>query len=239
MKHHYHLTRISNNAKTGPIPVSTTSRSSCPEACPLKSNGCYADHGPLGIHWRAVSTQGRGHDLEKFCTQIEALPKHQLWRYAQAGDLPGDGHHIDTEALERIVRANTGRHGFGYTHYPALEPANARAIASAVRQGFVINLSCDSLEQADVAAKLRIAPVVTILPADQRKPLRTPEGRLVAVCPASVRDDISCASCGVCAIPHRRAIIGFPAHGTAAKKAERVFWMKPTSSPTGQTCPQP
>lgn len=229
--HLYHLTRVSSNAKTGPIPVSTTSRSSCPDACPLKHNGCYADRGPLGMHWSAVSEKGRGYDLEKFCTQIEALPKHQLWRYAQAGDLPGDGCHIDAQALERIVRANRGRRGFGYTHYPALEPANARAIASAAAQGFVINVSCDSLEQADVMAKLRIAPVVTILPADQLKHTRTPEGRHVSICPAVVRDDVSCASCGICAMPHRRAIIGFPAHGTGAKKAERVFWMKQANAP--------
>ena len=42
-------------------------------------------------------------------------------------------------------------------------------------------------------------------------PTRTPAGRRIAVCPASYTD-ATCAACGSCAA-HRKAIIGFPAHG--------------------------
>lgn len=233
MTHLYHLTKISGNSKTGPIPVSTSSHSTCPDACPLKRNGCYADSGPLALHWRAVSEKGRGHDLDTFCTQIKRLPKQQLWRYSQAGDLPGQADRIDAEALEKIVRANHGRRGFAYTHYPADAPANARAIAHANEQGFVISLSANNLEHADALADLGIAPVVTILPADQLTMTRTPAGRLVAVCPAVTNDDINCANCGICAVGHRQAIIGFPAHGSGARKAQQVFnaRRKPTIEP--------
>lgn len=226
MEHTYHLTRISGNAKTGPIPVSTTSRSTCPAACPLKGNGCYADSGPLALHWNAVSKGSRGHDIDHFCNEIRRLPKGQLWRYGQAGDLPGDTHQIDAESLQKIVDANRGRRGFAYTHYPAAEPENARAVESANAAGFVINLSANDLDHADQLADLGIAPVVTLLPADQVTPTVTPAGRTVAICPASVRDDVSCATCGVCAVAHRKAIIGFPAHGSGAKKAQRVFFMR-------------
>ena len=65
----YHLTRVSSNSKTGPIPVSTTSRNSCPEACELKGSGCYAESGPLRLHWDAVGAN-RGYDLDKFCDEI-------------------------------------------------------------------------------------------------------------------------------------------------------------------------
>jgi len=47
------------------------------------------------------------------------------------------------------------------------------------------------------------------------------------VCPAQTREDVTCASCGLCAIPDRRVIIGFRAHGTRARvadaKARRVI----------------
>jgi len=76
-----------------------------------------------------------------------------------------------------------------------------------------------------VPAQAEIAPVVTILPADQTKPSVTNDERFIAVCTATVRDDVSCATCGICANPRRRAIIGFPAHGTGAKKAHKVFYM--------------
>ncbi|WP_431777956.1 DUF7227 family protein [Ottowia caeni] len=79
-----------------------------------------------------------------------------------------------------------------------------------------------------VPAQAEIAPVVTILPADQTKPSVTNDERFIAVCTATVRDDVSCATCGICAHPRRRAIIGFPAHGTGAKKPTR-FSTRPRS----------
>ncbi len=228
MSHSYHLTRVSANKKTGPIPVSTTSKSTCPGTCPLKGNGCYAESGPLALHWGAVSEKGRGYDLERFCSEIRRLPKGQLWRYGQAGDLPGSADQIDAAALQALVAANRGRRGFAYTHYPVAEPANARAIQDAIAQGFVINLSANSLEHADELARQGIAPVVTLLPPDQVRPTTTPGGRFVAVCPASVRDDVSCATCGVCANPDREAIIGFPVHGSGKTKARQVFFKAKT-----------
>lgn len=236
MHHTYHLTRVSANAKTGPIPVSTTSKSSCPPSCALRGNGCYAESGPLALHWSAVSETRRGYDLEKFCAEIRRLPRGQLWRYGQAGDLPGENDQIDAAALGAIVSANRGRRGFAYTHYPATEAANARAIAHANAQGFVINLSANNLVHADMLVGLGIAPVATLLPSDQTKPTRTPDGHFVAVCPAAVRDDVTCASCGICANSTRKAIIGFPAHGTSMKKAHKVFFLAESKVTVSTDC---
>jgi len=49
----------------------------------------------------------------------------------------------------------------------------------------------------------------------------TPAGRKVVVCPATIRDDVSCASCQLCQ-RQRDFIIGFPAHGTSKKKASAI-----------------
>lgn len=217
----YHLTRVSGNSKTGPIPVSTTSRNSCPEACELKGSGCYAESGPLRLHWDAVGAN-RGYDLDKFCNEISKLPKRQLWRYGQAGDLPGDGINIDTESLDKIVQASKGRSGFAFTHYPPTAD-NAQAVAAANQAGFTINLSADDLEEADELAELAIGPVVVLLPEDQKKPVKTAGGRLVIVCPATVTKDMDCSVCGICA-KQRKAIVGFPVHGTSKRKAAQVFF---------------
>ena len=168
----------------------------------------------------------RGGTLEELCAQVKKLPKRQLWRWAQAGDLPGDGVRIDAAALAQLTTANAGRNGFGYTHYDAHDPHNAAAIKAANDAGFVISLSADSLERADELAALGIAPVACVLPTGTTKPTRTPAGRHVAVCPATVRDDVTCASCGICAVPGHKAIIGFPAHGSGAKKAQTVFFRR-------------
>ncbi len=52
-----HLTSKSSNAKTGPIPVSTSTAAWCPDSCPLKGAGCYGNGGPLAIQWKARHAQ--------------------------------------------------------------------------------------------------------------------------------------------------------------------------------------
>lgn len=223
MNHQYQLVRMSANKKLGGLPASVTSDDSCPKRCRLRRNGCYAESGPSGINFRAVSQRRRGMDLAEFCAQIRTLPKRGLWRHNQAGDLPGDGVNIDVVALEKIVHANRGRSGFTYTHYDPTIPTNADAIRQANEQGFTVNLSAETLAEADQYAALGVAPVVVLLPAEQDASLKTPEGRHVIVCPAAITNT-TCAICAICANADRRAIVGFPSHGTGKAKAQVMFF---------------
>jgi hypothetical protein len=50
----------------------------------------------------------------------------------------------------------------------------------------------------------------------------TPEGRTIIVCPAQTREDITCATCGLCARADRRVIIGFRAHGSRARVTDAL-----------------
>lgn len=219
--HYIQFTRTSRNAKTGPIPVTTTSEESCPHACPLKGNGCYAEAGPLAILWRKVTARKAGMAWDAAMSEIAKLPKGTLWRHNQAGDLPGIGDAIDTVALAQLVKANRGRRGFTYTHKP-LSGGNDGAIAAANAMGFTVNLSANNLAHADELAASNTGPVVVVLPADATRATVTPEGRKVAICPATISDNVTCATCGLCAIANRKAIIGFPAHGPSKRKASAI-----------------
>ena len=221
--HHIAFTRISRNAKTGPIPVTTTSEETCPDSCPLKSHGCYAESGPLALFWRKVTERKAGMAWQQAMAEIRKLPKGTLWRHNQAGDLPGTGDAIDKGAMMELIAANRGRRGFTYTHKPAVAGSqNAYLVAVANQSGFAVNLSADNLSEADQLADLGIAPVVCVLPSDQVTAVKTPAGRQVAICPATISDDVNCASCGLCAMIDRKAIIGFPAHGTSKRKATQI-----------------
>lgn len=219
--HHIAFTRVSRNAKTGPIPVTTTSEETCPESCPLKKHGCYAESGPLALFWRKVTERKAGLSWEAALGEIRKLPKGTLWRHNQAGDLPGNGDSIDSEAMRQLVAANRGKRGFTYTHKPATGD-NAALIAQANESGFAVNLSADNLSEADSLAAMGIGPVVVVLPAEQTRAVKTPQGRHVAICPATISDNVTCASCGLCAEIGRKAIIGFPAHGTSKRKASAI-----------------
>ena len=215
-----HLTAISSNVKTGPIPVSTSGAETCPNACPLKKSGCYADSGPLAIHWKAVTTGKRGVDWNSFVQSIRKLSNGQLWRHNQAGDLPGESDSIDVAALAQLVAANKGKRGFTYTHKPVIDnPDNARAVKTANDNGFTINLSGNNLAHADQLFSLTIGPVVAIVPNGTPDVSETPNGNKVVICPAQTRDNVTCAKCGLCAKSNRSFIVGFLPHGSGAKKA--------------------
>lgn len=205
-----HLTLKSANAKTGPIPVSTTERDSCPTDCAMRA-GCYAASGPLALHWAAISAGTRGTSWGQFVASIAALPEGQLWRHNQAGDLPQAGGTIDAVKLGQLVAANQGKRGFTYSHHR--DAASLAWIKHANEWGFTVNLSANDLRDADALADTGAGPVVVVLPSTQTENTTTPAGRKVVVCPATQRDDVSCATCQLCQ-RQRSTIVGFPAHGT-------------------------
>jgi hypothetical protein len=235
MSYAVQFTLKSANRKVGAIPVSTTSRNTCPDACPLKAGGCYANGGPLAIMWTALSkaTPGQSyalprgnayaHDWQGFTAAVAALPDGQLWRHNQAGDLPGENDTIDLVALAQLAEANRGKRGFTYTHKP-MTLANAVAVRDANAAGFTVNLSADNLREADELAELGVGPVVVVLPESVQgdADITTPAGRRVAVCPATYRDNVSCATCQLCQRQERKVIVGFPAHGASKRKASAV-----------------
>ena len=209
-----HLTLKSANVKTGPIPVSTTTKDSCPPDCAMRAE-CYAASGPLAMHWAKVTAGERGTDWTTFVQSIAGLPDGQLWRHNQAGDLPvTPAGTVDAVKLGALVHANTGRRGFTYSHHRDAQSVNWIRHANA--WGFTVNLSANNLADADTLADYRAGPVVVVvvvLPSTQTTNAKTPAGRPVVICPATQRDDVSCATCQLCA-RQRDVIVGFPGHGT-------------------------
>lgn len=236
MTYNVHMTLKSGNVKTGPIPVSTTSYATCPTSCVFRKAGCYADSGPLAMHWRAVTEGKRGTDWATFCATVAALPDGTFWRHNQAGDLPSDGAVIDSEAMAQLVEAQRGKRGFTYTHHDMAHAGNREAVAHANQSGFTVNLSANDLGHADELAALGIGPVVVVVPSDTKDNTYTPKGRKVVLCPATQREDVSCATCQLCQRPSGlvgRVIVAFPAHGISKKKADavarKVFSIVPSS----------
>jgi hypothetical protein len=199
----YHFTRVSSNRKTGPMPVVTSSKKTCPTSCPLQDNGCYAEAGPLAILWKEVTSGRRGISFAELCRKIRRLPRGQTWRYGQAGD------------------------------------AKLGHLRAAADKGLHINLSADSLAEADELSKTGLS-VVTILSSEygrnhqetlaayrtRRKalPNHTPGGLRVAVCPATYLLDVTCVECQVCSGPRPNGtVMGFPAHANKAASVDAVF----------------
>jgi hypothetical protein len=221
----YHLTVKSANSKTGPIAVSTTAKPSCPDVCPLKKKGCFADGGPLQIHWELISQNKRGVDFNDFLLQLTALKKGAEYRHNQAGDLPPDETKTNTidalklAALAAIVKLRKLR-AFTYTHYPVIDnETNQQAIKAANDSGFTINLSANNISEVDTLLALNIAPVAVIMPLSAPKVSFTNQGNKIVICPAQTNAKTTCVDCMLCQKSDRSFSIGFYPHGTSAKKA--------------------
>jgi hypothetical protein len=209
----------SRNAKTGNIPVSMSEKSTCPDACGLKQKGCYAMYSNVNIHWNNVSKGKTDIGYDAFIKGVRKLPMFTLWRHNVAGDLAGENNTINKSALVQLVNANKGKKGFTYTHKP-LNETNMGLIQYANNNGFAVNISTDNISDADNAMALKIAPVVVLMPRGAEKVTFTPNGNKVVLCPANKK--VTCATCGLCAKIDRPYIIGFKAHGTAAKTVEII-----------------
>ncbi len=219
----------SENVKTGPIPVSTSGQQTCPSACPLKDNGCYASNFPMKIHWDKVSRGEKGYVWDDFISKVQGLKKNQIWRHNQAGDLVGTDNKIDEWYLASLTSANVGRRGFTYTHYPMTEH-NQKCVSLANQHGFTVNLSADTVEEADTLAALGVAPVVCITPRGSKLRV-TPGGRKITMCPAQTVEYMTCAVCQLCQDPNRKTIVGFEVHGARFKTAQRVIEIKSQGVP--------
>jgi hypothetical protein len=213
----------SANAKTGPIPVTVTERASCPDSCKFKGSGCYYEAGfHTRINWDAIDKRKRGGSWESMCEQVKAIPAGSIWRHNVGGDLPHRRGYIDGAKVGKLAFANAGKAGFTYTHHDMTIDTNRAIVRMANRVGFTVNLSGDNLAHADTLADMAIGPVVVVLPIDQMENTQTPNGRRVVVCPAVKREGVTCSSCKLCARADRSVIVGFPAHGSGKRAAERV-----------------
>lgn len=229
-----HITPTSANEKTGPILVTTTSAITCPDACPFKRTadgvqGCYADGGPLAMHWQKVSRGKRGQPwpdaLATLAVELKRKGKGATWRHNQAGDLPGLGDAIDAGAIAALVKVNAdaSARGFTYTHKPLVgsphADANLDAVLAANAGGFTVNASANTLAHADTLAALGV-PVCVVVEHDAPATMATPEGRKVVVCPAQQKDNVTCATCRLCSRSARSVIVAFRVHGASHRRAE-------------------
>lgn len=245
----------SGNKKLGPIPVSISEPGTCPRSCTFYDVGCYAGYGWNGTIWRKARQFGL--PWRDFLDAVEALPDGQVWRHNEAGDLAGGVDAIHEGWFWDLIVAAKGTRGFTYTHRTIIGSSEGRINARLIRDGnaeggMTINLSADTLEQADEYADLGIGPVVVTLPDDiiagmyvtethyarktkheslrhlrpKPKELRTPKGRRVVICPAQTAAKLTCAECQLCAHPHRKSVVGFVAHGQGSRLVSELIRSK-------------
>ena len=218
-----HLVFPSQNKKTGPIAVSTSSRLNCPSTCVYNGNGCYADGGPLAINWRKVTEGELGFSWDEFLRKLKELPRRTLFRHNQAGDLLDINTQAGVNQLAELAVNAKHLRGFTYTHHKILGLAAAEAIRYAKDFKFTVNMSCETEAQADYhISKGRLA-CLTVPKSENRKLYVTDGGNRVMLCPQQTNPTVTCATCQLCYKRDPKQIIAFRLHGNGVKKADAAL----------------
>lgn len=218
----FHLTAKSGNAKTGPMAVSTSAKSTCSPSCPFLDNGCYATSGPLNLHWLKVSSGERGSNFATFLESLQQLPEGSAFRHNQAGDLPHNAGKISETFIRKMVKAVSHLRAYTYTHHSLKIGDNLSLIRKANRAGFTINVSCESERQVDETIEAGLPAVVVVDADESRNQWRTPDGNVVLVCPAQRSDTKTCVDCMLCHKRGKRVAIAFKAHGNSKRKVSQT-----------------
>lgn len=229
----YHIAKKSGNKKTGPIPVTTTDRKSCPTGCVHYRTTCYAEDDRWG-NWRLVghpkgtavegtSKLGRGLTLPEFLADLESLPLGTgKIRHNQAGDLPHlQGHILGADVRKISSTMSRFPDAWTYTHHNPEIGANLSIIQDATWLGLTVNMSADTLMEADRYRELNL-PTTLVVPEHHPRVSSTPAGHKIVVCPEQTKHVPNCKACPSnrwCASSDRKFIIGFRAHG---KKKEAI-----------------
>jgi len=219
----FHLSRVSGNKKTGPIPVTTTSRNSCPPTCGARPF-CYGMLGPIALHWDKVSDGSRGKGWRDHLADLATLPVFSPLRINQVGDLPHSAGKISRRYLVALLSVIKKRklQAWTYTHHDLAKGENAELLRRAFRSGLTINVSTESVAAADAAIAAGLPATITVPSTETRNTWRTPERNLVMVCPAQ-RRETDCSQCMLCHKRGKRVVIAFTAHGTRKKKADQLL----------------
>ena len=230
----YKFVPHTQSKKVGDMPTSYSPRQTCPASCTLKNNGCYGDNFPIRLHWNRYS-EDKKDNWQDFVKSVSYFRKHNsngMWRHNIVGDLVAKKNKIDAKKLKQLVKANKGGKVICYTHHHTitsgsktnslggrLSEHNLNLIRYANNKGFTINLSADTLEQADILSDTKI-PTTVVLPYTKKQfeksgaklsAIKTLLGKKITVCPEQTQG-IKCLDCGLCSHNKRKTIVGFFKH---------------------------
>lgn len=167
---------------------------------------CYAGEHNALQQWKSLWKGYTGLTWPSFLNRLRES-KSKIVRLNIAGDLPADmsdptRKHLDRERVMELAEAAAanGRVAFTYTHFPINYRDNKKILRDAIDKGLQINLSADSLRDADrkAAAGFDVAVVIPRIRYEQKDPvtgrvrslivgqgsnLTTPAGRKIFFCP--------------------------------------------------------
>lgn len=208
------------NSKTGDISQTYSEPKTCPKFCPFKGHGCYGENFTTRRHWMQSDCTSK-----TLADTMELKGHTKVLRHNVAGDMCKHGtDSLDSELVHDLCKAYKGIKAYTYTHC-AKSAENFQLIYKAADNGFIINMSCETMQDVEFCRSHGIPTVLAVYTWTQNdKVTRRINGVTYRRCPATVDKNVQCRDCGKCWKKNRKEVIVFPAHGNGKKKT-RGFLM--------------
>lgn len=204
----------SHNRKTGEVSATYAAQQTCPKACPLRGNGCYAESGnAYYVTKRLNASSASALSIARTEAKlIGALPGDRPLRVHNVGDCPTDATAQIVSTAMHHYATRSGEPAWTYTHAWRTVGRDSWGDASALA-------SCETVAEVRQGRARGYATALVVngsVPTD----IRTVQ------CPAQTHG-VTCADCRLCTQASRLYTNGititFDVHGTGAKKAAAVL----------------
>ena len=210
----------SGNTKTGIMSVTYTDEGSCPARCPFKHNGCYAENFPCCMQWK--KTEQKGCTPNQLANVVKNSAHTEIVRHNVAGDLAKNhSNYIDSDLVNALIKAYKGLKAYTYTH-TSIVKENIEIVLNAMKEGFVINFSTESVEDCKKAMQAGCNAVIAC--NSMSKNVVVKDGIKIVRCPATYKENVHCVNCGLC-MKQRDFAVAFPVHGNGKNKAKRAGFL--------------
>lgn len=218
---------VSNNRKLGDAAATYASQVTCPDVCPLRGNGCYAEYGLVGMQTHQLNAGAAGLSAKQVAgveaSKIDALPPgNRPLRLHVVGDCSTDATaQIVSGAADRYTK-RTGRAAWTYTH-------GWRDVDRSSWGNVSVLASCETTAEVEQARARGYAPAIVV---DSHPSAKTYQLDMVKVipCPAEFNPARNCADCGLCQradwLRDTGRAIGFAIHSGGVKKARAALAAK-------------
>lgn len=216
----------SSNQKTGAIATTYASQSTCPATCPFRSAGCYAEHGPAGLHTATVNASSIEDPVQIARIEvagIDGLPADVDLRVHVVGDcpIPEAAELVGSAMIRYEKRSANGRRAWTYTHA-------WRTVQHEAWQGAHVLASCETLEDVREAQARGYATAI-VVPEHPGHAAYEVGSATIIPCPAETRGQ-ECVDCRLCMRTDKlRALgltIGFTPHGSGQQTVRKTLMAK-------------
>lgn len=210
----------SGNTKIGELAATYVSQVTCPNTCPFRNNGCYAELGNCGNVTRRLN-RSLETDLVEIATlearEIDALPGDRDLRVHVVGDCPTEESAVIVGAAMVRYEHRTGRRAFTYTHA-------WRTVPSSAWQGANVLASCESIADVQDARALGYATSM-VVPEHASPKAYSHENVRVVPCPNQTLGR-TCEQCRLCMrteiLKEAGLTIAFDAHGARSSIVKSI-----------------